>query len=420
MPDIDFTGLGQAAEAAFKPHFADVIRRHARRQRRVRVAGAALAVTAVGAGGVAIGLPGDGAPGPGPGGGVVTTPPFVQGTPGPAIGKPPATGPVVVGDLDHLYVRWEDCRTGKCVLNVAATSDGGGTWRSHPLPVGADALVDLKAVGPRTLLVWSHSVRANGKGIDYVWHASVDGGASWRAVEVREVTAIPPGWIVLDGQPVFDGVLAADPAAGVLASLPRRPLALAESVTGLPPAAGLWVSGYAGTSTAPNGGLTGTGSVVEWSRDGGRTWQRHTFPEPVIATSFGNVGSVAIATDDGRTVYAVGRVGTALRIYRTGDGGRTWAATPARYEVGTRRIAAAMGPGGRLMIQAGPEHDQPAPLVLESLDGGATVRELPAGPGAAAVQVPGGYAQSGWPLTVGAWLSEDGLNWHYVLPPKVP
>ncbi|MGN9910335.1 WD40/YVTN/BNR-like repeat-containing protein [Phytohabitans sp. LJ34] len=420
MPDIDFDGLGRAAETAFKPHFADVVRRHARRQRRVRVAGAALVVTAVGVGGAAVGLAGDGAPAPGPGGGVATTPPFGPSTPftpDPAAGGL-RYGAMVVGDLDHMYIRWNECRGVNCPNFVAATADGGATWRSTSLPVaGGGALIDLRAVGPHTLVARSQADKAAGFPPAQTWHASADGGVTWREIEPREVAAIPDGWVVLDELPFIERIVAADPATGDVVSVPQRGLSQPRVAGGLPPSAGLWVSGYTGTDTAADGHLTGVGSVVEWSRDGGRGWERHAFTEPLVSSESG-FGSVAVATEDGRTVYAVGRVGGTLRIHRTVDGGRTWTAMPARYDVGGRSITAAMGAGGRLLIQAGPEGGQPA-LLLESVDGGTTVRALPAGPGGAAVQVPGGYAQSGHPFSKGAWLSEDGVTWRYVGPPAV-
>lgn len=45
---------------------------------------------------------------------------------------------------------------------------------------------------------------------------------------------------------------------------------------------------------------------------------------------------------------------------------------------------------------------------------------VPVGPGAAAVPVPGGYVQSGWPNYSGVWLSADGTDWSYVAPPTLP
>jgi photosystem II stability/assembly factor-like uncharacterized protein len=436
MPDLDFTGLSEAAQAAFKPHFSDVVRRVARRRRSARMAGAALTVAAVAVAGAAAGLPGAGHPEfGGPAFEPHRTPDFIPtpgGTPVPgevrSDDKAP-TGPMVIGDLDHLYVRWHDCRSADdCALMVAATADGGATWRSFPLPVGRNAMTDVRAVGPRTLVAWAQSDPADGGEMTQTWHASADGGATWREVSPRTVDTIPAGWRVLDDfEYLRGGVTAVDPATGDVAALAPRTLSMAKAVAGLPPTAGLWVSGYLGTTTDPGTGPSGqdaagrtlgTGSAVEVSRDGGRTWQRHAFTEDLVAADSA-AGAAAIATDDGQLVYAIGRVDGKLRIQRSLDGGKTWQRTAAEHEVGTRPIQAAMGPDGRLVIQAGPEDAQPV-LMFESRDGGATIQQLPVGPGGSAVQVPGGYAQSGWPSSSGAWLSADGTQWSFVDPPRVP
>lgn len=416
-------------EAAFKPHFADVTRRAARRRRRTRAAGTTLAVVTAAAGGAAVVLPGDDPPGVGVGAELSPTPPFIptpNGTPMPGEEDPKGevkTGPMVVGDLDHLYLRWLDCReAGGCRVMVAATADGGVSWRSYPLPVGRDALVDLRAVGPRTLVAWSQGGDRDPARMTHAWHASTDGGATWREVTPRTVDAIPAGWQVPDGfEHLGGGILAVDPATGNAVTLPRNALRLAKPVSGLPAEAGLWVSGYVGEKGEPVAGaerIVGTGSAVEFSRDGGRTWQRHVFDEE-LTTLESQPGAAAIATADGRTVYAVGRAGSVLRIHRSVDGGRTWKPTAARQDVGVQRIAAAVVAGDRLVIQAGPDGGKP-PLLFESTDGGASLRQIAAGPGASAVPVPGGYAQGGWPWSSGAWTSEDGTEWSYVAPPKLP
>jgi photosystem II stability/assembly factor-like uncharacterized protein len=427
VPDFDFAGLNETAQAAFKPHFPDVLRRSTRRRRNTRIAGAALALVAVAAGGSAYGLR-DGGKGSlvAPAFQPQRTPDFISspaGTPPPVQGRQAKAGVMVAGDLDHLYLRWKDCRSARdCTLMVAATADGGATWRSYPLPVGRNAMVDLRAVGPRTLVAWAQSDLPGGGQPEQTWHASADGGATWHEVQPRVVDAVPAGWRVLDDFNYLRGeITVVDPATGGVAGLRRSSLVGAKPIGGLPPAAGLWVSGRLGESapTTDAEGVTGTGSAVEVSHDGGRTWQRHAFAEELVGNSGDGVsGGAAIATADGRTVYAVGRVGGMLQIHRSLDGGKTWQRMAAQREVGDCPIRAAIGGRGSLLIQAGPAADRPV-LMLESVDGGATVREIPAGPGASAVQVPGGYAQ-GDSDARGAWLSADGERWSFVYPPKLP
>ena len=58
------------------------------------------------------------------------------------------------------------------------------------------------------------------------------------------------------------------------------------------------------------------------SADGGRTWTNLTTPETFPMTAFA-------ATPDGRTLYA----GSSTRLFRSADGGGSWAATAFRGSV---------------------------------------------------------------------------------------
>ncbi|MCM0679134.1 hypothetical protein NCC78_31365, partial [Micromonospora phytophila] len=59
------------------------------------------------------------------------------------------------------------------------------------------------------------------------------------------------------------------------------------------------------------------------------------------------------------------------------------------------------------------------PLMFLSTDEGRRLAPVEPAPGADALPVPGGYAQTGWPDTPGIWLSPDGLTWSYVEPPEL-
>jgi photosystem II stability/assembly factor-like uncharacterized protein len=432
MHELDFRGLDAASQVAFKPHFGEVVRRAARRRRRTRAAGALVAVAALATGtGVATGvLPG----GPGTAAPLVdttSTPAFIPPAgpsdgPGPVAGRRSQTGAMVAGDVDHLYLRYTDCqRPGvDCAVMLAASDDGGVTWTESALPVAHNSLVVLSALAPRTLLAWVQ----DGTAVRQYWQASTDGGRTWRDVGIRETDAIPAGWLPVDTplSPDSVRVVAADPATGDLVQLAQpRQLAMARLVGGLPPAAGLWVSGFTGTATTPvttpqgkEQSVTGTGSSVEVSHDGGRTWRRSSFPDNLDdGDAF---GAAAIASFDGRTAYAVGLAGGTLLVYRTADGGQTWSRSPAQMRVGDpTQVYASVRADGTLLVQLGTQAtDHPA--MYRSTDGAQTLRPVPVGPGAAAVAVAGGYAQTGWPNSSGAWLSPDGATWSYVAPPDLP
>lgn len=427
MREPDFRGLAAASQAAFKPTFDEVVRRAARRRGRTRATGVLVVVAALATGtGVATGVL------PGTSGTTVsgvdapTTPAFIppgnpSDGPGPVPGRRSQTGAMVAGDLDHLYLRYTDCQHPgvDCTVMLAASDDGGATWTELPLPVAHNSLVMLTALAPRTLLA---SVQ-DGTAVRQYWLASADGGHTWREESDREVDVIPAGWVPVDSSVSLNrvGVFAADPATGDLVTLAEpRQLALARLVSGPPSAAGLWVSGFLGTAAPAGAGqsVTGTGSSVEVSHDGGRTWLRRSFPDNLDDGD--TFGAAAIATHDGHTAYAVGLAGGALLVYRTVDGGQSWQRTPARVSAsGRTEVYAAVRADGTLFVQLGAQAAD-HPTMYRSDDGAQTLHPVPVGPGAAAVPVAGGYAQTGWPNSSGAWLSANGTTWSYVAPPDLP
>ena len=58
------------------------------------------------------------------------------------------------GDLDHLYATSSRCPG--CHARLAASDDGGTTWRWHDLPAEGPAVIGV--VAPRTLVLRSDPV----------------------------------------------------------------------------------------------------------------------------------------------------------------------------------------------------------------------------------------------------------------------
>ncbi|SCE91474.1 hypothetical protein GA0070564_10223 [Micromonospora mirobrigensis] len=113
----------------------------------------------------------------------------------------------------------------------------------------------------------------------------------------------------------------------------------------------------------------------------------------------------------------MGRVTGRLVIWRSTDGGASWRQATATADVANRTLRATVRPDGVLLIQAGISAAE-QPMMFASTDGGRSLRSVPLGPGADARPVPGGYVQTGWPDSRGAWLSADGVTWSWIDPPE--
>ncbi|MEU9508642.1 sialidase family protein [Micromonospora sp. NPDC048170] len=427
MPDLDFAGLDRAAQAAFKPDFAEV-RRRVRRRRRTRTAAVSLTALALVAAAATVGLRTGEPPVSLPGSDVTPTPAFIPSpgpsataSPGPRAGRTAHTGPMLPGDLDHFYLRWYDCHGEDCAMMVAATADRGTTWRTFPLPLPRNARFVVAAAGKQTLVAHYQYGTGTAVPIRQGWLASVDGGERWREVTPGTAARVPAGWRVVNhwlGYR-FDEVVAADPVTGDVVLVPQTSGLEMPALAGdVPAGAGIWASGYERQRTTSGGRLVGQGSAVAVSRDGGRTWERHVFAGALTA---GEDVALDVATSDGRTVYAVGRVGAALVVHRSADGGRTWRRAAGTVAVGERSVRASVRPDGTLVVQAGVVAGD-RPLMFTSRDEGESLSPVRPAPGAAADPVPGagGYVQQTWPHASGLWSSADGITWSYVSPPDLP
>lgn len=418
MPEMDFAGLRDAALNAFRPDY-DQLRRLARRRLRNRTIGAGLATaliaaglagTTVAAGRPAVSQTGDLSASPSP-------EYLISASPSPSMsqGRRSTVGTIAAGDLDHLYVRYYDCASGTCRMGVARTADRGQTWHQMPLPTPPNSLGTVFPVGPRTLVV--HYL-PDGQFIPTKnWLASTDAGATWRPVTVTDAAAAPAGWRVLDPSPPDSGtLLAVDPATGAIVRLTKMPkLKQALLATAVPAGATLWMSGFTKATVGIGGRYVFTGTVVAVSHDHGRTWRQSRLPGDV--TSAEDTGPV-VATGDGTTVYAVGRVSGQLAIFISTDGGTSWRRTTATATVGERSVSAAVRPDGAVVIQIGTVAEEGVSSFV-STDRGETLRPTTPGPGSAAVPVAGGLVQSGQPLGGHAWISFDGVTWSYVAPPTI-
>jgi photosystem II stability/assembly factor-like uncharacterized protein len=288
---------------------------------------------------------------------------------------------------------------------VWKTTNGGTTWKPvfdevHVASVGAVAVAPsdprVVYVGTGNQTGWSFTV---GKGV----YKSTDGGGTWMNVGLRASQYI--GGIVVDPRnaetllvavlgPRPTGRSAAGPPATSALTTPESAAAAERGVhrstdggrtwTRVLPAEGLGVSDVYMDYTDPRivyallaGGpenpapasalapSTAPGSGAYRSTDGGVTWL------PVGGRGLpdgARIGALAVAAGtEGRRLYALagtggGRGGADRGLYRSEDGGESWA-------LGTRQLASA---GGK--IYADPQHPDVVYLmgtaIYRSTDGG--------------------------------------------------
>jgi hypothetical protein len=412
MRDLDFVGLADEARAAFKPDYSDVERRARHRRLNVRVGAAAVTVATLAAGGLAInGVTGGPRPNP------VATPTPVpsytqQGNAGPGptwvrihpdgwdVDRPdkPLTGMFTelrAGDMNNLYIEYQDCRVSPCVRMLAASADGGRTWRKHRLPLEVPSREGgVVAVRGTTVIasVWGRGL------VDGPHYASVDGGLTWRTVTPMTVSALPAGWPLIGSR--MNVIRAFDPATGDLAEIALgRKDAVRDGFTvfGQPPEAGIWQ-------------LRSGGQHLAVSRDGAATWQSRSLPDGIDLAR--TTGGTTLATLDGTAMVVVGGEGDALRLHVSHDGGIGWQAGAAITPDGPL-LSILLTRDGAILLEAGSS-------VYRSTDGGATLRRVGPAIGYRAYAIPGGYAEPSDNQKYGVWLSPDGGTWTYVPPPPLP
>lgn len=176
-----------------------------------------------------------------------------------------------------------------------ASDDGGVTWR-EPRPEGLPSL-DLHGFAAQASRRGVLYAAAAGEGL----YRSTDGGRSF-GLASEDVGAGVYGLAVLPS----GRILAADSARGLLASDDGAATWRALDV----PAAGVAVS-----PGSPRR-VIATGDGIHLSEDGGDKWQR------VLAVP---AGPVAWAPGTARIAYAIAGSGEEPELYRTDDGGATWA-----------------------------------------------------------------------------------------------
>ncbi|MFC6015356.1 hypothetical protein ACFP2T_03980 [Plantactinospora solaniradicis] len=451
---FDFESFTAEARHAFKPHFADVVQRAGRRRGAARAAGAAIVAVGVAAGGgTTLALSGAGGPGPTPSASPWATHPPVSGssrTPAPqpsytevAPGSYDVTEPDVpltglwtelqAGDLDHLYLEYQDCEGDNCTRMIAASADRGRTWRKLRMPAGLATdpkSRSMVAVHGKALVARDARDRQSRYSPATYW-TSTDGGVTWRQPKVRDVDALPVGWPLLEE---WDALAAFDPATGNIARITSELDDMRPNPDGtftgtrkgpdaapplrVPTSAGIWRTAIERTpipSPRPTGFQPDSWVVVMVSRDGGRTWEKHRIPEVLYKREGGGIspGGMHLTTADGETLYAIEERGDSVQLHVSTDGAATWR-TGALVDLDGPLLSLLPTADGAVIIESATD-------TFRSTDQAQTFTRVGPSLGARAYPVPGGgYAIPTNNNEVSLWLSPDGANWTYVPRPDVP
>jgi hypothetical protein len=409
MREPDFAGLAEAAGRAFRPDWADVVAKAARRRRFLRAFGAAAVAAVVAAGGgiaTSGGFAGDGDPGPTPApapSGSAYVLRHAAENPKPGRSPIPAisvTSYAVAGDLDHLYLPIRDCR-GECVDKVAASADQGGTWTTSEMPGGGinSSRFLAAAAGDTVVTLVRRPADATGyRRSDYF--TSTDAGRTWRPATVTQVEELPADAVSV--QVDDDRLVAVDPATGDLASV-ALPL-MQASVLGVAPEAGeRWIFGYTGSEpTSRPGKVKWIGKSLAVSRDGGRTWSVRKLPKDAVFRS--------VAVAGGKRAYALYSASQAddMRLYRSDDGGQTW---NGGHDITFDPLN--FPDEGMFGLADGSAFISMNNGLARTTDGRQTTPGWAGvGPRAHVLTVPGGYVATNLYPEVGLWVStDDGESW---------
>ncbi len=330
---------------------------------------------------------------------------------------------------------------GQADSQLMATQDGGTTWRTLPSPAGW-TFQDVRLADARRgfgVAVTPGCLSGRGKCTDLIF-STADGGLAWRRA------GPPPGQYEIlwsQGERAF---VEESPTCQQI-SCPNRSVLYATTDGGqqwraLAPPGRLPQFAGVGFSNASNGlGLDDTGHIYE-TRDGGRTWSPLavlTRPdggfEPV-QSRFSIVGATDFVTFC--NAAAVGNGGCENYIFRSDDGGHTWRQVFTTYCVGSLQLAMRTAQSGAMVSSGLTACEGWPPIsntVYRTSDGGTTWARAWTFPN---ILVGSGFLspERGWVAGGGgtaqtcfmpavcapivAWTADGGRTWRQVYPALAP
>ncbi len=357
-----------------------------------------------------------------------------------AAGAPPSAGPpAAVQDIvfasasEGWLVTSEQIAYGgpAWAAGVWRTTDGGATWTE--VWRGWDTRLDRVGLMPGKGEVYAAGARVSeGSQASPLWLTSVDGGATWSAIEpqVPAMSAPQPGF------PTWSSLHFAFPSAqvGYAAIEPEDAPYGPDNVvlatrdggrtwSSLPLPAGLHAFGGLDFPTPEHGWITGgapgTCDQIWQTRDGGQTWSPMSgtcAPYELHAVDF-------LSPERGFAAGgAIPFVQAQTGVLETVDGGRVW--RPAYYEKGPastgpvthlRFTSAADGWAWGGTCKMGGNGPCPGPVFI-TRDGGSSWTKTSVS--ALALSLAGGVAWAQGGYATGLWRSTDGgTAWRHIAPP---
>ncbi|GAA1703426.1 hypothetical protein GCM10009765_60950 [Fodinicola feengrottensis] len=286
----------------------------------------------------------------------------------PPTGTPPVLPPAVHGPLHGVKIaadqrmellssatvdEWRTyalTRTKEGKFALTRTLDGGNSWQAWTLPAEIPNAVNTSDGNPSEP---AGPVAGNGQtvtiGGDYI---SLDAGQSWthRSALGAAVDQIPAGWRTTTylRSSGFLSVAAQDPSSGVQKPLTHQPPQQLVEESNL----GTWWNSAGHLRQATDGSLwtlvnkdvldtpAASHSSPAISHNAGRSW---TLVDQIP------VDVVSVDSLDGRTAYAVGRIGG---IFVSKDGGTSWDQVSARGLPNRRLAGCVVWPDGSLLVSA--------------------------------------------------------------------
>ncbi|GAA4247418.1 hypothetical protein GCM10022255_023200 [Dactylosporangium darangshiense] len=412
-PDLDFRTLRAQIEAAtWVPDFTALYRRagRVRLRDRMAVAGALVGTLAVLAPVALAGIFGRPAPN------VLGPNPDLADTTSPSVAPSSTAGYsstitvlAAAGNLPNLVAAVDVCvespQARRCSLQVTAFGDKAERRTPYVLdalrssPLDKISGVQLIRIAPDTFMLSGEVSGASRSNVRFRLTDDPQASRSGQPV-IGPSEHLPLGTADRAVQLVqYGDLFGVRESDGTMSLIGQPSMARRTVVSGLPSAAGWWVTGADLHTGAP---------AVAVSTDQGQIWLARTLDAPA------GIDVPTVVSQDGHNAWAFVRYTRQIRLFRTSDGGANWREVRTSIELPAslktlenRPFGVLIRPDRSLLLWFQADG---ATLFLESKDGGESF-VTGSGPGGAIAPVDNGFASLGEPARVStdahAWQEAD-------------